>query len=312
MQITRLIGRAAMVALAVTGASCGGDPTGFSGRVSAKRFFAAVYAVLPDEPGGSAPLVAGLEKRAGGPALVAAAAADPILVNGVLRSGLYPVAAGAPGAAFDLESSIVTGMPAKLRVAGDGPFTRIALTVPGAEDYWEIVLPVPVFDIQVVATGASSIPNPSFTIDLAVGNEAGFGKSGQQAVQAVDLANSDIAVILRWNAYSDVDLHVTDAKGVKVYFANPRSAEGGQLDLDSNPACNIDGVNQEVITWPLGRAPLGEYRIEVDYWSDCGVPRSDYGVTFMVRGRTVQVVNGFFEGRTSAAAHHEVARFTFP
>jgi hypothetical protein len=311
MHCTRFVNRSAAIALvAIAAASCGGDPTGFSGQVSAKRFFAAVHAVLPGAPGGAAGLVAGTDKR--GIALVASAAAEPTMVSGTLQVGRYPTAAGAPGAAVDLESSIVTGMPAKLRVSGDAPFTRIALTVPGAEDYWEIVLPAPAFDVQVVATGASSIPNTSFTMDVAVGNEAGYGKSGQEAVQAVDLANSDIAVILRWNAYSDVDLHVTDAKGVKVYFANPRSSDGGQLDLDSNPACNIDGVNQEVITWPLARAPFGEYKIEVDYWSDCGVARSDYGVTFMVRGRTVQVVNGFFEGRTSAAAHHEVARFTFP
>lgn len=50
----------------------------------------------------------------------------------------------------------------------------------------------------------------------------------------------------------------------RLYFANPRSSDGGQLDLDSNPACRIDGVNQEVITWPLGRASAGEYKIEVD------------------------------------------------
>ncbi len=161
-------------------------------------------------------------------------------------------------------------------------------------------------------TGASSIPNTTFTLEVAVGTGAGYGLGDQQAVQAVDLANSDIAVILRWNAFSDVDLHVTDAKGTKVYFANPRSSEGGQLDLDSNPACRIDGVNQEVITWPLGRAPGGEYKIEVDYWSDCGVPRTDYGVTLMVRGRTVQVINGLFEGPTSPAARHEIARFSVP
>lgn len=305
----RYLGVAALAALA---ASCEGEPTGFSGRVSVGRFFSSVYVVMPsaDAPGSVSVPAAPAVKTGGWAADLGAG--EPTLVNGVLRPGIYPAAAGGPGATLALESSIVTGMPAKLRVAGDAPFTRVALTVPGAEDYWEVVLPAPTFEVQLVPTGASSIPNTSFTLEVAVGTAAGYGLGDQRAVQAVDLANSDVAVILRWNAFSDVDLHVTDAKGTKVYFANPRSSDGGQLDLDSNPACRIDGVNQEVITWPLGRAPAGEYKIEVDYWSDCGVPRTDYGVTLMARGRTLQVINGHFEGPTSPAARHEIARLSVP
>lgn len=305
----RYLGAAALTALV---AACEGEPTGFSGRVSVGRFFSSVHVVMApaNSPGAGSVPAAPAPKTVGW--VADPGAGEPTLANGVLRAGAYPIAAGGPGATLALESSIVTGMPAKLRVAGDAPFTRVALTVPGADDYWEVVLPAPTFEVQLVPTGASSIPNISFTLEVAVGTAAGYGLGDQRAVQAVDLANSDVAVILRWNAFSDVDLHVTDAKGTKVYFANPRSSEGGQLDLDSNPACRIDGVNQEVITWPLGRAPAGEYKIEVDYWSDCGVARTDYGVTLMVRGRTVQVINGLFEGPTSPAARHEIARFSVP
>jgi hypothetical protein len=299
--------RWALAALAVTGlAACEGEPTGFSGQVSVRRFIASVYAVVPG-PGGAAQPAAKADVDQ-----AAVAATDPVLVPGTLRGGLYPTAPAGPGATVILESSIVTGMPAKLRVNGDAPFTRVAITVVGADDHWEIVLPAPVLSVQVVPTGSSSMPNTSFSLEVAVGTDAGYGRPERPAVQAVDLASSDVAVILRWNAASDVDLHVTDGKGAKVYFANPRTAEGGQLDLDSNPACNIDGVNQEVITWPLNKAPAGEYKVEVDYWSDCGVPRSDYAVTLMVRGRILQVINGHFEGVPGPAGTHEVARFTIP
>lgn len=305
---------AAVAAVALV-AACEGEPTGYSGQVSVEQFFSAVYAVLP-EPGGEQPaarVTGKLAKLAGAaPARVAAAASEPTQVAGAVREGPYPRQAGAPGATIEMESSIVTTMPARVRLVGEGPFTHIAFTVAGAGDYWEIVLPAPVTEVLLIPTAASGMPNLFFPLEVAVGTSAGYGAPSQEGIQAVDLANSDVAVILRWNALSDVDLHVTDANGEKIYFANPRSEEGGQLDLDSNAACNLDGVNQEVISWPLNRAPFGEYKVEVDYWSDCGVARSDYTVTFMVRGRTLQVVTGFFEGESGPTSRHEAGRFSFP
>ncbi|MGE0554910.1 MAG: YfaP family protein [Gemmatimonadales bacterium] len=302
MQSVRFPAFLGLISLLATG--CDGDPTGFSGQVAADRFFAGAYAVVNANPSAATAKLDGLT-------VALQTAAAPNLVEATLVTGDRPQGTGAPGALLELQSSIITGMPAKLLVSGDAPFTRIALSVPGAENYWEIVLPSATLAVQVIATGASSIPNTDFPMEIAVGTELGYGNAAREDVHAVDLAASDVAVILRWNAPSDVDLHVTDGKGIKVYFANPSTNEGGQLDLDSNPACSIDGVNQEVITWPVGKAPVGEYKVEVDYWSDCGVARSDYAVTFMVHGRTVQVQNGFFEGRPEVT-RHEVARFGFP
>jgi len=295
---------AALGLVSLLSAGCDGDPTGFSGQVAVDRFFSGAYAVINDNPNAGAAKLDGLTV-----ALQTSAASTQ--VEATLVMGDRPDDAGAPSAVLELQSSIVTGMPARLLVTGDAPFTRIALSVLGAENYWEIVLPSAALRVQVIATGASLLPNTSFPIEVAVGNGSGYGNAAREDVQAVDLATSDIAVILRWNAPSDVDLHVTDAKGIEVYFGNPSTDEGGQLDLDSNPACSIDGINQEVITWPIGRAPSGEYKIDVDYWSDCGVARSDYSVTFMVRGRVVQEVNGFFEGQPEITTH-EVGRFSFP
>jgi len=256
MRSVRFTAALGLVSLLAT--ACDGDPTGFSGRVTAGRFFAGAYAVINANPSAGAAKLDGLT-------VALQTSAAPTLIEAALVTGDRPDGTGAPGAVLELQSSIITGMPAKLLVTGDAPFTRIAVSVPGAENYWEIVLPSAALVVQVIATGASSIPNTSFAMEVAVGNESGYGNAARQDVQAVDLAASDIAVILRWNAPSDVDLHVTDGKGTKVYFANPSTNEGGQLDLDSNPACSIDGVNQEVITWPIAKAPAGEYKVEVDY-----------------------------------------------
>ncbi|MFN0179386.1 MAG: YfaP family protein [Gemmatimonadales bacterium] len=298
--LTRLTAAGLVVAMA----GCEGEPTGFSDPVSVRRFFASMYAVMPVAQGGAATSKLHLSR--------AAAATAPVIVNAVLRSGVIPRANDGPTGTIVLESSVITGTPGKIRVLGDAPFTRVAVTVPGTVDYWEITLPSPVLDLQVIATGSSSLPNATFTMDAAVGVGSGFGGSSQTIINAVDLASSDIAVIVRWNALADVDLHVTDPKGVEVYFGRTSSPEGGRLDLDSNPACNFDGVNQEVITWPVGQAPPGEYKVSVFYWSDCGAPRTDYAVTLMSRGRTLQVLEGAFTGSGSPSTGVDIGRVTYP
>jgi len=298
------VGQLALGAGLLAIGACGGEPLSSSTDFTVDQFLTGAYAVMPT---GSAP--AAEPKTAAPPA---AAAADPVLVNAVLRTGTWDVGAGGPAATLTLQSSIVTGLPGRLEIGSDAPFTRIVLAVPGSNGYWEIILPSAVTQIQVVVTGANSLPSSQFNARASVGNLDGLGQPAEQAVHAVDLENSDVAVVLRWNAYSDVDLHVTDPNGNEVYFASPTSPEGGRLDLDSNAACHIDGANQEVISWPLNAAPAGEYKVVVDYWSDCGVARSDYSVTYMVRGQTVRVVDGSFEGPTSPSAQHETGTFTVP
>lgn len=41
------------------------------------------------------------------------------------------------------------------------------------------------------------------------------------------------------------------------------------LDIDSNAGCYIDGVNNENIVIPEELLEVGEYRVEVDMWSNC-------------------------------------------
>ena len=44
----------------------------------------------------------------------------------------------------------------------------------------------------------------------------------------------------------------------------------GWLDLDSNPACNLDNVNIENVIYPVSTPPhLGTYKVRVDYYQHC-------------------------------------------
>ena len=103
-----------------------------------------------------------------------------------------------------------------------------------------------------------------------------------------------------------------DALGQEVYWDNTASPEGGRLDLDSNPACEIDNVNQEIISWPASKAPAGGYRVFVQYYDACGVASSPYTVTLAVKNRAVQTFSGTLTGAGGPAVADTVARFTYP
>ena len=64
------------------------------------------------------------------------------------------------------------------------------------------------------------------------------------------------------------------------------SVDGGWLDLDSNPACSMDHVNNENVFWPPGQAPVGEFIVRVDFYEDCCSCGANYTVTVNYCGLT--------------------------
>ena len=99
--------------------------------------------------------------------------------------------------------------------------------------------------------------------------------------------------------------------GEEVYYGRRQVPSGGELDLDSNAGCRADGVRNENITWPVGRAPRGRYTVRVDYWSNCSATRTNYTV-LVNNGGSVQVVTGSFTGngdRGGAGSGSTIATF---
>ena len=74
-------------------------------------------------------------------------------------------------------------------------------------------------------------------------------------------------------------MHVVEPAGSEIFYGRTASASGGRLDLDSNAACRIDGVNNENVTWNSSTPPKGIYDVKVDYWRACGGLPANYTVT---------------------------------
>jgi len=148
----------------------------------------------------------------------------------------------------------------------------------------------------VLLTFPQSIPLEQFDLQFAVASPSGaVGPYATLSTQVIQVGTGDIQVTLSWDTDADVDLHVVAPGGEEIYYGRKQSSTGGELDLDSNAGCNTDGVRNENITWPVGRAPRGRYTVRVDYWSNCGAARTNYSV-LVNNGGSGQLLTGSFTG----------------
>ena len=237
-----------------------------------------------------------------------AASASAQQVAGIRRSGMAPASAGGPRITATANQRVVVGGTQTIAVSGEEPFSRVYLFVGGRslgllgesaggiDGYYEITLPSPEREVSVLLTLPQEMALTEFDLQVAVANASGaIGPFVALSTTVLGVGTGDVQVTLAWNTDSDVDLHVVGGDGEEIFYGRRRSASGGELDLDSNAGCRIDGVRNENITWPVGRAPRGPYTVRVNYWSNCGVQRTDYTVR-VNNGGAVQLMTGTFTG----------------
>jgi len=140
-------------------------------------------------------------------------------------------------------------------------------------------------------------PPGALTLEVALVDRRGR-VSGyvSKPLDVLSVGAGDLQISVAWDSPTDVDLHVTGpgttaGSQCTVYYANKTCASGGQLDLDSNPACNIDGINNENVFWDTSKAAPGDYTVELRYWSDCSCCSARYTVSVVSCG-----VSETFEG----------------
>ena len=103
-----------------------------------------------------------------------------------------------------------------------------------------------------------------------------------------------LQVSMTWDKANDVDLHVLQPNGEKIFYGNAQSSNGAFLDVDSNAGCDIDNINNENITFGDEAVIYnGEYIVYVDVWSSCDVTEfTNFGVTTTYRGNNIAVNQG--------------------
>ncbi len=310
--MTRSPALLAALSAALILAACGSDDNGPpSGGDTTQDYITAVSATVGTSASrtGLARLVNGTYLK---PEIVRGFSLLMPPVTAIYRTGTPPVTSGGLTAQGTPNSTPLLGQPFRYLVTANGAFTIVYLAVDDLDGYWELTLPSGVSALELVITLANTPPTTDFQLRTILGSAGGVSQPITLQVQPGDLSLADISATLRWTGASDVDLHVIDALGQEVYWSDTSTPEGGRLDLDSNPGCDIDNINQEIISWPAGKAPAGDYRVFVQYYDDCGIPSSAYNVKLAIKGRAVQTFTGTFNGPGGDAVADTVARFTYP
>jgi uncharacterized protein YfaP (DUF2135 family) len=229
-------------------------------------------------------------------------------VPGASVGGQPPTPGGGPTISVAGNQTVVNGGTLNVAISSGAPFQTVYMfagssslglnaDLPGGIDgYYQVQLPSSQASATALLTFPQSVPLNQFELLFAVADPSGVvGPFARLSTNVTEVGTGDIQVTLSWDVDSDVDLHVLDPRGDEVYYGNLQVASGGQLDLDSNAGCAIDGVRNENITWPVGRAPRGQYTVRVDYWSSCGVAQTNYTVRIN-NGGSVQLSSGSFTG----------------
>lgn len=207
-----------------------------------------------------------------------------------LRSGSLP-SGGGPSVQASTSGALLPGGSSVVSVSSSSAIDHVVVGVQGSSGYYELTgLPSSAAQ-SVLLTLAQSAPS-TFSFLVAGGSGGSVGASTSVPVTLTAVGTGDVQVTLTWDVDSDVDLHVTDPAGEEIFYGNPTSASGGQLDLDSNAGCTLDHKRAENITWPAGHAPNGRYYVLVDYWDACSQAETHYVVTVNQKGKAPVTFQG--------------------
>lgn len=128
-----------------------------------------------------------------------------------------------------------------------------------------------------------------------------FSAQMQQRLKDAGAKTGEVEIGLLWENTNDLDLHVIDPGGERIYFMNKHARSGAELDVDRNADCTDPTTTPvEHVVWPTGTAPRGTYQIYVVHFANCGPSDpTPYTVEVLVDGerKTLQRSISYQPGR---------------
>jgi len=222
-------------------------------------------------------------------------------VSATLVRGNPPSAAGGPTVAVTPFTAI-NGGTSQVHLNASDSFTIVIVFVEGFPDYYRLDIPANAQALDLLLSMPQDLSGTGFDVVYSVAPSLmAMGPRTTIHTPIVAVGAGNVQVSVSWNAGSDVDLHLVEpgAGAEEIFYGHTTSGAGGTLDLDSNPGCAIDGIQNENITY-AGQPLHGTYTVRVDYYASCGATQTDYVVTVRVKGQAVLTFTGTFTGAGDA------------
>jgi hypothetical protein len=128
--------------------------------------------------------------------------------------------------------------------------------------------PPPLPDVASKSPVSPAAPPPALSVGSAK-PPAPPPEFAQRLLQA-KAKSGDVQITLIWFNVNDLDLHCIEPSGNEIFYANRRSATGGELDVDMNAGGAITNRPVENIYWPKGKTPSGKYQVFVNHYANHG------------------------------------------
>jgi hypothetical protein len=206
-------------------------------------------------------------------------------------------------------SSVIEGGSNPIAIYASVPASKILVGVQGTKGYYEYSETSKstsvVYTLSLVLS--TNIPGNDFVIIVAIIDDLGLvSEVFELPVSIIEVGTGQLQVSLSWDQPNDVDLHLVEPDAEEIYYGTDYSSNGGVLDLDSNPGCAIDGVQNENITYSNeSTVEAGTYIVRVDLYDGCNVAaQTNYIVTARLNGQLIaqQSVTNPYNGSFAAGS----------
>lgn len=229
------------------------------------------------------------------------------------RSGSPPEPTGDLQVTVPSSRAAINGGSTTVSLSASAEIVKVYMSIEGEDGYWEISVSAGVDLVDLLLTLAQSVPEDVFEVEFQVEDAQGnVSEPAAMQTTVTEVGTGELQVSVSWDVDNDIDLSVIDPNGFEIYYAADISPEGGELDLDSNPACSIDGINNENIRWLEGTAPRGSYQVVVTNYSNCTSSEANFVVTVQKAGADPATFSGSFPAEATAGEVVSVTEFEFP
>lgn len=195
-----------------------------------------------------------------------------------------------------INENVISGGTSYFSVKSNASIKKVFIGVEGEKGYYEYMPSQSAYLVEgMVMLLRQNLTIANFTLQIAVESVSGCISSIYvKVLKLVAVGNGQLQVSLSFDNEKDIDLHLIEPNGEKIYYGHKRSENGGELDLDSNPACHIDGVNNENIYYKEGAfVEPGEYKVYAVMFENCDSNiATHYSISVYYNGALIQTAQG--------------------
>jgi hypothetical protein len=220
--------------------------------------------------------------------------------GGTFKDSEIPVTSGSQSSpvivSINGNPSILEGGSNPISVITQSGAKKVIVGVEGVKGYYSVpVLNPSNTTILLILLFSQELEQDSFVIVVAISDSQELVSIHKTIhVTKIEAGTGQLQVSCSWDQRNDVDLHLVEPNGEEVYYATDISANGGVLDVDSNPNCSIDGINNENITYDDDAIiESGKYTVRVDFFANCYVSsNTNFIVSARYNGNLVTATSG--------------------